>query len=67
MENRKPLLAAVLIPLVIGVIGISQLASQPRFAAFRNVDILQLIGSGMCFGVALFALIALVRGSKSNW
>ncbi len=35
--------------------------SHPGFAAVRAVDAVQLTGSGMCFGVALFALIGLLR------
>ena len=62
MRNRRPLVSAVFIPILIGCIGLSQLASKPRFAEFHTVDILQLIASGMCFGAALVLLIVLARG-----
>jgi hypothetical protein len=39
---------------------------QPRFESFRNVDVLQLLASGMCFGVALSALFALVRVPRNT-
>jgi hypothetical protein len=39
---------------------------RPRFASFHNVDVLQLLASGMCFGVALAALIALLRGPRNS-
>ena len=39
---------------------------QPRFQSYHNVDIVQLIASGMCFGVALSGLLALMRGTKTS-
>jgi hypothetical protein len=61
MLQRRSLISAVMVPLIVGVAGLAHLMSQPRFAAFRSVVVVQLIGSGMCFGVALFALIVLPR------
>lgn len=66
MRTRKPLISAIFIPVLIGSVGLIHLTQQPRFQAFHNVDILQLIASGMCFGVALAALIALMRGPRST-
>jgi hypothetical protein len=65
MQNRKPLAAAIFIPVLIGSIGISNIAGKPRFETFHAVDVLQLIGSGMCFGVALFALVLFLRGRRT--
>lgn len=61
MFHRRSLASAVIIPLIIGLAGLTHLMSQPGFAAIRAVDVVQMTGSGMCFGVALFALIALLR------
>lgn len=47
--------AAVLI--LVGSIGFLQISRQARFAAFHTVDVLQLLASGMCFGVALAAIL----------
>ena len=65
MFRRKSLASAVVIPLIVGLAGMVRLMSQPGFAAIRAVDVVQLTGSGMCFGVALFALIALFRTPRS--
>ena len=65
MFHRKSLASAVIIPLIVGVAGMARLISQPGFAAIRAVDVVQLTGSGMCFGVALFALIALFRTPRN--
>jgi hypothetical protein len=66
MLRRKSLVSAVFVPLLIGLIGLMNLMHQPRFASFRNVDVLQLIASGMCFGLALFALLLLMRGPRTS-
>jgi hypothetical protein len=56
--------SAVLVPLLIGLIGFFNLARSPRFEAFQSVDVLQLIATGMCFGVALTVLVVIVRGPR---
>ncbi len=65
MFQRRPLAVAVIVPLIVGLAGMMRLMSEPGFAAIRAVDVVQLTGSGMCFGVALFALIALFRTPRS--
>jgi len=65
MFNRKAVTSAFAMPLIIGLIGLMNLMHQERFASFRSVDVLQMIGSGMCFGVALSALFAMVRGRSA--
>jgi uncharacterized membrane protein len=66
MLNRKSLTSAVFVPLIVGLIGLMNLMHRPRFASFHNVDVLQLLASGMCFGVTLAALLALLRGPRSS-
>lgn len=66
MLNRKPLTSTIAVPLIIGILALVNLMQRPRFAAFHNVDVLQLLGSGMCFGVALAGLFSLVRGMRSS-
>jgi cell division septal protein FtsQ len=64
MFERRALISAVLAPLIVGLAGLFRLMSQPRFAAYRTVDVVQMTGSGACFGVALMALILLFRRSR---
>ena len=56
MFLRKPALI-----LVIGLIGFGNVSRNARFASFHTVDILQLLASGMCFGIALASLVAARR------
>jgi hypothetical protein len=64
MQISKPLASAVLAPVLVGSIGLIHLAQQPRFALIRTVDVVQLLGSGVCYGVAMVATIAILRGKR---
>jgi hypothetical protein len=66
MMKRKQLAMAILIPVIVGSAGFVHLMSQPQFESIRSVDVVQLTGSGMCFGVALTALFALIRGKREG-
>ncbi len=64
MRTRQLLLSSIFAPVFIGSLGLFHVTQQPRFHAFHNVDVLQLLASGMCFGVALSAAITLFRGPR---
>ncbi len=66
MTSRSKLAPRVLVPLFIGLVGFSNVARQPRFDTFRAVDVLQLIGTGMCFGAALIAVVIFFRTPRSS-
>ena len=66
MFRRKVLGSAIFIPIFIGSIGFVNLMHQPRFAAYRTVDVVQLLGTGACYGVAMVALIILLRGPRAS-
>jgi hypothetical protein len=57
--------SAIVVPLIIGLIGFSSLTRSPRFATYHSVDVLQLLATGMCFGVALSALIVWIRNQTT--
>jgi hypothetical protein len=61
MFRRRSLFPAVMLPLILGVAGLVHLMGQPRFAVYRTVDVVQMTGSGFCFGIAFCALIVFFR------
>jgi hypothetical protein len=65
MFNRRSLISTVITLVIAGTIFMANLVNQNRLAAIRCVDVVQLIGSGMCFGVALFALIIFFRTPRA--
>lgn len=59
--NKKALLPGVFSPLIVGSITLTQTLGRPSMENARNVDVISLFAAGMCFGVALVALIAILR------
>jgi hypothetical protein len=51
------------ITLIIGLMGLLQLMRKDRFELFHTVDVLQLLVSGACFGVAITMLLQSRRSS----
>lgn len=61
MFKRKSLVAPILIPLMVGFGGLVRVMDR---STIRAVDVVQLTGSGMCFGVTLMSLFLLLRSPR---
>ena len=57
MTDRRRLLRVFFVLLVFGLISLMRMLGRPSLATVRAVDIVQLIGTGMCLGGALVALV----------
>jgi hypothetical protein len=51
---------------LLGLIDLGVVARGPQFASFRAVDVVQLLASGMLFGVALASLIGNIRAKAQE-
>jgi hypothetical protein len=60
-QTSRRRFAAIFAPTFVGLIGLFSLISRPRFQTYHTVDVVQLLASGMCFGVALAGLLRTVR------
>jgi hypothetical protein len=60
-RRTRNLSATIVVLVVVGSIGFLNLSHQARFQAFHTVDVLQLLATGMCYGIALAGIFALVR------
>jgi hypothetical protein len=60
------MVSRVLVLVSVGLIGFYNAASKPRFETFHEVDVVQLIATGMCFGAAVAMLVMFFRGRRSN-
>jgi hypothetical protein len=47
-----------------GFAALVNAVSSPRFALWRGFEVARLLGSGMCFGVAIFSLAMFVRARR---
>jgi len=53
-------------PLLFGLMGVSRIFGNPRLAAVRTVDLVQLIAIGMWFGVGLTTLVTFLRRPRDR-
>lgn len=58
-DRRVPVIW--LVPLIIGIAGLNRVMQSPNFAMYRAVDVVQLLGSGVCFGAAMVGVIFMLR------
>ena len=56
-KPKRPPVVVFIIPLFIGLLGFHRVTQSPQFESYRIVDVVQLVGSGACFGAALVSLI----------
>jgi hypothetical protein len=61
-QPRRRRFAAIFVPAFVGLIGLLSLINRPRFQTYHTVDVVQLLASGMCFGIALTGLLRIFRG-----
>jgi len=62
--RKRPRIAAWIIPLLIGLIGYYRVTQSPKFEMYRAVDVVQLVGSGVCFGAVIVGVIFMLRGRQ---
>ncbi len=64
-QSRRQL-APLWVPLLFGLLSLFSMVGKPSFATIRGVDVVQLIATGMCFGVALATLVVFVRRPRAR-
>ncbi len=57
MNSRREPLRVVFVLAAFGLLGLFSLLDRPTLATIRPVDFLHLIGTGMCLGAAIVALV----------
>ena len=63
-DRKRPPIVVFIIPLMVGLAGFYRVTQSPSFELYRTVDIVQLLGSGVCFGAAMTGVIFLLRRSR---
>ena len=66
MNDQRAFVRVFFVPIAFGVVSLLAMLGRPGFAAIRAVDAIHLIGTGMCFGGAIVALVAYRRSSRTN-
>ena len=66
MKNRRTLLRVFFVLTSFGILSLLTMLSRPTLANIRAVDLVHLIGTGMCFGGAIVALVVYLRSRHSS-
>ena len=66
MRDRRRFVRIFFVLLAFGLGNFVRMLGKPSFAMIRTVDVVQLIGTGMCFGGAIVALVLFFRSSPSS-
>ena len=57
MSARRESLRVVFVLATFGLLGLCSMLARPTLATLRAVDFVHLIGTGMCLGGAIVALV----------
>ena len=61
MGDRRASLRVFFVLVAFGVLSLLAMLSRPSLANVRAVDLVHLLGTGMCFGAAIVALVTYRR------
>jgi hypothetical protein len=67
-RKRRGIGALIALPIIIASVEFSNIARNPRFEQIHNVDIVGLMGVGVCIGVAMsgFAMMIALRNRGAS-
>jgi hypothetical protein len=65
-DRKRPPVVIWIILLMTAFTGVYQVTQRPSFATYRTVDVVQLLGCGVCFGAAMVGLIIGVVRSRQQ-
>jgi hypothetical protein len=66
MTDRRRFLRMFVVLVVFGLGNLVRMIGKPSLEAIRPVDAVQLIGTGMCLGAAILALVLFLRSPRSS-
>jgi hypothetical protein len=66
MNDRRMFLRIFFVLTFFGVMSFLAMLSGPALANIRGVDVVHLVGTGMCFGGAIVSFVAYFRGRRSS-
>jgi hypothetical protein len=66
MNNRRRFPRIFFVLTLFGVMNLLAMISSPDWANIRGVDVVRLIGTGMCFGVAIVYFMEYIRDRRSS-
>jgi hypothetical protein len=65
MNDRRMFLRIFFVLTAFGIVSFFAMLSSPAWANIRGVDVVRLVGTGMCLGGAIVSFVAYFRGRGS--
>jgi hypothetical protein len=59
-NRRRPRVVFIILLLFFGLTGLYRVMQSPQFESYRTMHVVQLLGSGACFGAALTGLMVVL-------
>jgi hypothetical protein len=66
MSDRRRFLRVFAVLAVFSLVNLVRMIGRPSFETIRPVDAVQLVGTGMCLGAAIFALVLFLKSPRSS-
>ena len=66
MSDRRRFLRVFAVLAVFGLGNLVRMIGKSSFETIRTVDAVQLIGTGMCLGAGILALVLFLRSPRSS-
>jgi len=66
MNNQFKSLRIPILLTLFGVMNFLAMLNSPTWANIRGVDVVRLIGTGMCFGIAIISFVTYFRDRHSS-
>jgi hypothetical protein len=64
VDRKRPSIVVFITVLIVGLAGFYRVTQSPSFELYRTVDIVQLLGSGACFGASMVGLVIAATRSR---
>jgi hypothetical protein len=65
-DRKRPPLVIWIILLLFALTGFYGVTQRPSFEMYRTVDVVQLVGSGACFGATMVGIIISIRQRRQS-
>jgi hypothetical protein len=66
MSDRRRFLRVFAVLAVFGLGNVVRMIGRPSLETIRPVDAVQLVGTGMCLGAAIFALVLFLKSPRPS-
>lgn len=66
MNNRRKFPRIPLVIIFFGIMNFLAMLSSPTWENIRGVDVVRLIGTGMCFGAAIVSFVDYFREGRTT-